>query len=152
MPPVPFPSARKCGVRTAPQPRWRAAGRSCAGACLALLLLAACGDPAPPLAAAPGPQDLPGADIGRGKTLVARYACASCHEIPGVRGASARVGPTLRNLGERAYLGGVLANTPANLVSWLRDPPAHAPGTAMPDVGLTADEARDIAAYLLTLR
>ncbi|OZI17716.1 c-type cytochrome [Bordetella genomosp. 7] len=152
MPLVQFPSTRERCPRAARQPRWRAAGRSCAGACLVALALAACGDPAPPLAAAPAPQDLPEADIGRGKALVVRYACASCHEIPGVRGASARVGPTLRNLGERAYLGGVLANTPANLVSWLRDPPAHAPGTAMPDVGLTADQARDIAAYLLTLR
>ncbi|MCD0505870.1 c-type cytochrome [Bordetella petrii] len=62
------------------------------------------------------------------------------------------MGPSLRQLGNRAYLGGVVANTPDNLVRWLLDPPAMAPHTAMPKVGLSVAEARDVAAYLLTLR
>jgi hypothetical protein len=33
----------------------------------------------------------------------------------------------------------------------LRDPPAVEPGTAMPDLGISAEQARNIAAYLESL-
>jgi len=120
-------------------------------AALALALLTGCGEPAEPLAAPARGDALPGADAGRGRARIAEYGCVSCHAIPGVRGPGARVGPPLRHLASRAYLAGVLPNTPANLVRWLRDPPAIAPRTAMPDMGLSEADARDIAAYLLTL-
>jgi len=120
-------------------------------AALALALLTGCGEPAKPLAAPARGDALPGADAGRGRARIAKYGCVSCHAIPGVRGPGARVGPPLRHLASRAYLAGVLPNTPANLVRWLRDPPAIAPRTAMPDMGLSEADARDIAAYLLTL-
>ncbi len=120
-------------------------------AALALALLTGCGEPAKPLAAPARGDALPGADAGRGRARIAEYGCVSCHAIPGVRGPGARVGPPLRHLASRAYLAGVLPNTPANLVRWLRDPPAIAPRTAMPDMGLSEADARDIAAYLLTL-
>jgi len=58
------------------------------------------------------------------------------------------VGPPLTGIAERAYVGGVVTNTPENLVRWIQNPPAIDPMTAMPNVGVTADEARDIAAYL----
>jgi hypothetical protein len=35
-----------------------------------------------------------------------------CHTIPGVRGATATVGRPLQQLRQRAYLGGVVNNTP----------------------------------------
>lgn len=123
--------------------------------CLAvglLGLLVGCGDPPEPLAPFAEANEVPGADISRGRELIAAYGCVSCHAIPGINGPAARVGPPLGQVAKRAYLGGVLPNTPDNLVRWLRDPPAIAPNTAMPNVGLSADEARDIAAYLLTLR
>ena len=120
-------------------------------AALALALLTGCGEPAKPLAAPARGDALPGADAGRGRARIAEYGCVSCHAIPGVRGPGARVGPPLRHLASRAYLAGVLPNTPANLVRWLRAPPAIAPRTAMPDMGLSEADARDIAAYLLTL-
>jgi cytochrome c len=49
-------------------------------------------------------------------------------------------------------IAGELPNSPDNLVRWIKDPKAVEPGTAMPDLGLTDDEARDVAAYLYTLR
>ncbi|MBO1113516.1 c-type cytochrome [Bordetella petrii] len=137
---------------------WAGALRTWRGrlsACLAvggLSLLAACGKPDEPLAAPAQPDALPGADIQRGRERIAQYGCAGCHAIPGIRAPGARVGPPLRHLAGRAYLAGVLANTPANLVRWLRNPPAVAPNTAMPNMGLSEADARDIAAYLLTLR
>jgi cytochrome c1 len=51
----------------------------------------------------------------------------------------------------RAYIGGVLPNTPHNLALWVRDPPAIDPRTAMPNMGISEVDANDIAAYLLTL-
>ncbi|MEL6648628.1 MAG: hypothetical protein AAFQ05_13195, partial [Pseudomonadota bacterium] len=53
---------------------------------------------------------------------------------------------------ERAYVAGVLPNEPGGLVRWLVDPVAHSPMTAMPDLGVTEADARDMAAYLYTLR
>jgi cytochrome c len=37
-------------------------------------------------------------------------------------------------------------------VQWLRDPQAIDPHTAMPDLGVNARDARDMAAYLTALR
>lgn len=90
-------------------------------------------------------------DAGRGAALITEYGCGGCHIIPGVRRADGLVGPPLDHMGRRVYLAGVLRNTPANMIAWLRDPQSVVPGTAMPDVGLSEGEARDIAAYLFTL-
>lgn len=93
-----------------------------------------------------------GGDVVQGRHLVAAHGCASCHVIPGFRGPRSHVGPPLAGIGARGYLAGMLPNTPDNLVRWLRDPPAVAPRTAMPELGLNQAEARHVAAYLVTLR
>jgi cytochrome c1 len=81
-----------------------------------------------------------------------RYGCGGCHTIPGVHRARGLVGPPLTAYGKRIYLAGRVYNLPDNLVRWIMDPQAIEPGTAMPKVGVSEDEARDIAAYLYTLR
>jgi hypothetical protein len=48
-------------------------------------------------------------------------------------------------------LGGVLSNSPQNMIRWIRAPQAAAPLTTMPDLGVSERDARDIAAYLATL-
>lgn len=93
-----------------------------------------------------------GGDAERGRAAIRAYGCQTCHTIPGVPGADALVGPSLAGLATRAYVGGVFSNTPENLVMWIQDPKAASPRTAMPDVGVTAEDARDIASYLYTLR
>jgi cytochrome c2 len=90
------------------------------------------------------------ADVGR--RLVASHGCDACHTIPGIPGADRTVGPSLAGFAGRAYIGGVLVNSPTNLVTWLRNPPAVDSATAMPATGLDEREARDVAAYLYTLR
>lgn len=121
-------------------------------AIIALALLAACGDEREPLSPRGQAGHLAGADTERGRRLVADYGCVACHVVPGVRGPATDVGPPLGHVARRAYLGGVIPNTPDNLVKWLLDPPAIDPRTAMPSVGLDGKDARDVAAYLLTLR
>ena len=89
-----------------------------------------------------------GGDPDRGRQHIARYGCGGCHQIPGVRGATGTVGPSLATFGRQMYIAGQLPNTPEHLIDWLQDPQRLAPGTAMPDLGVTEAEARDIAAYL----
>lgn len=84
------------------------------------------------------------------KALIARQ-CAACHEVPGVAGAVGRVGPSLKGIGRQQIIAGKLANNPANMVRWLMHPQQIYPGVAMPEMGLTKDQARKIADYLYTL-
>jgi cytochrome c2 len=91
---------------------------------------------------------LTGGDPSRAPALMTRYGCAGCHAIDGIPGADGQVGPPLKQLIERVYIGGAAPNNAGNLVGWLLDPPRFAPHTAMPPPGLSETEARDIAAYL----
>ena len=96
--------------------------------------------------------EVTGGDPRKGHDAIRAYGCSSCHTIPGVDGADALVGPSLDHVASRGYLGGVLPNNPDNLVRWLLDPPAVDPRTAMPNVRLSEQDARDIAGYLYTLK
>jgi cytochrome c1 len=80
------------------------------------------------------------------------YGCDACHQIPGVPGATGYVGPPLVAWAERHYIAGKLPNKPVYLVEWLRFPQSIEPGTAMPDMGVTEQAARDMGAYLYTLQ
>jgi cytochrome c2 len=93
-----------------------------------------------------------GGDAERGRQAIRQNACPTCHIIPGISEAKGLVGPPLERFAERVYVGGVVPNTPDNLVAWIIDPPSIAPLTAMPPSGVSEAEARDIAAYLYTLR
>lgn len=93
-----------------------------------------------------------GAHPEQGKVAIREYGCGSCHMIPGVREAVGTVGPPLLTFGRRTYIAGEIANTPENLIHWIEVPQSIEPGTAMPNLGVTEDDARNIAAYLYTLR
>jgi cytochrome c2 len=93
-----------------------------------------------------------GGDPESGRLLLRQFACGSCHSIPGVANARGRVGPPLERVAERVYLAGVLPNTPENMLRFIRDPAGFAPRTAMPDMGVTPEHARDMVAYLYTLK
>ena len=93
-----------------------------------------------------------GGDPERGKTALAGFGCTSCHMIPGIRGANGLVGPPLTQFARRAYIAGQLPNDAENLVRWIQNPQAVEPGTAMPNLGVVPAVARDMAAYLYTLR
>ena len=115
---------------------------------LALLLLSACGR----VTAAQKAAVLTGGDPGRGRNKIQYYGCPSCHVIPGIPGADGMVGPPLARVASRVYIGGVLTNTPDNMVRWIQNPKAIDQLTAMPNMGVTASDARDIAGYLYTLQ
>ena len=93
-----------------------------------------------------------GGDAKRGAAAIGRYGCGTCHVIPGVSGAVGKVGPPLTGIGARVYLAGELQNTPDNMMRWIQNPQGVNPKTLMPNVGVTEQDARDIAGYLYTLR
>lgn len=90
-------------------------------------------------------------DAQRGRDALHQYACTACHRIPGTTGADVFVGPPLAGFARRELIAGTLANTPDNLAQWLLHTQQIKPGTAMPQLGVTPQDARDIAAYLATL-
>lgn len=100
----------------------------------------------------PAAQIVPGGSPQAGAQLIASYRCGACHMIPGIKGAEGLVGPPLTLFARRTYIAGELPNTPSNLIRWIRDPPSVEPATAMPALGLSEQQARDVAAYLYTLR
>jgi cytochrome c1 len=96
--------------------------------------------------------DPTGANPRHGASVIAQAGCGACHNVPGVPGARGRVGPPLDHIGTQTILAGTLPNTPANMLTWIRTPQAVRPGDAMPNMELTEHDARDVAAYLSTLR
>lgn len=91
-------------------------------------------------------------DPAGGRQIITEVGCGSCHTIPGIRGADGLVGPPLLWWARRTFIAGQLPNTPDNLMRWLQNPPGVEPHTAMPALGLDERQARDVAAYLYTLR
>ena len=121
---------------------------------LGLVLLAAMAIPLLVTAARQGPareeeaRQLTGGDPVRGERLMQHYGCGTCHQVSGVPGASGTVGPALSGLGQRSYLAGKLSNSPENLLRWIQYPQQVVPGNAMPDMNISDEDARHIAAYL----
>jgi cytochrome c1 len=99
-----------------------------------------------------GSRIVRGASPEAGKAQIVRYGCGACHEIPGIKDASGLVGPPLKGFGKRGTIAGFWANTPTNLIDWIDNPQHMLPGVDMPDLGVTRDEARNIAAYLESLQ
>jgi cytochrome c len=96
----------------------------------------------------------PGSPAAEGQQLIASKPCVGCHTIPGVAGATGTVGPNLGGVASRTKIaGGAVNNTgPDDLKKWIMNPTALKPGTLMPNLGLTDDEATKIVAYLELLK
>lgn len=113
------------------------------GACVRIaalaLLLSACG------------SEL-GADAERGRLLLRQFGCGTCHSIPGVADAQGNTGPPLGGVAKRVYLAGMVPNSPENMARWIRNPRAFDPQTAMPQLGVSEEHARDMVAYLYRRR
>lgn len=93
-----------------------------------------------------------GGDPAAGKNAITYYGCGTCHTIPGIRDAVAVVGPPLEHIANRNVIGGQMPNTPANLMHWIQKPREVSPHTLMPDMNVSEEDARNITAYLYTLK
>jgi cytochrome c1 len=108
------------------------------------------------LAACDGPPDrtptLGEADAARGLRLVVDKGCVACHMVPDVKWPRGGLGPSLENFGRQSLIAGRFANQPGVLMQFIRNAPEMVPGTAMPAISMTDQEARDVTAYLLALK
>jgi cytochrome c len=93
-----------------------------------------------------------GGDADRGKQLIQKYGCDSCHAIPGVKGAQGMVGPTLQHIASRQIIASRYPNNPQTMIRWIQNPQALDPQSSMPNMAVTPADARDITAYLFTLK
>jgi cytochrome c len=94
---------------------------------------------------------VPGGSAARGREVMVQYRCGSCHLIPGIRHAKGVFGPPLNLIARQTTLAGNFPNVPSSMVQWIKSPTSMKPETAMPDLGLSEQQARDAAAYLYTL-
>ena len=94
---------------------------------------------------------MPEASAARGREVIARVGCGACHTIPGIGWPKGRLGPALHGFARGNLISGKLPNRPDILAAYVRDAPAVLPGTTMPAMPISEEEARDVAAYLYTL-
>ena len=102
--------------------------------------------------AAAAAHELTGGDAKLGKATFRDRGCGGCHSIKAVDGADGNVGPALDGVAARSFIAGDLPNDPQHLIPWIQHPQANRPGVGMPETGLTDAEARDVTAYLYTLK
>jgi len=103
------------------------------------------------VAAQKAEQAEPAGRAAEGKAIFARSACVGCHTIRGV--SSGALGPDLTTFGSRHTLAaGLLPISIDNVAAWLKNPPAMKPDAKMPALGLTDEQARAVAAYLIGLK
>ncbi|HXH41641.1 MAG TPA: c-type cytochrome, partial [Thermoanaerobaculia bacterium] len=94
----------------------------------------------------------PAGDPSHGKQLIDQYGCTTCHIIPGLEGPKGMIGPSLQHVAIRPLLAGKVPNSPATMTQYIQNPQAADPQNSMPNLGVKEDEARDITAYLQTLK
>ena len=84
----------------------------------------------------------------RGRAVIEQFRCGSCHIVPGIPGADGMVGPPLNQIASRTFIAGEFQNNLQTLIRWIQAPTSMKPKTDMPDLGLTEQQAADVAAYL----
>ena len=105
-----------------------------------------CRPQAPPAGAARPRRTRP---TPAGEKLFLSKGCVGCHSLNAYDAPKGMIGPNLANVGARTYIAaGTLKNTDENLAHWIQHPQAIKQGVLMPNLGVTAEEAKALAAYL----
>jgi cytochrome c1 len=84
--------------------------------------------------------------------IISQQACGACHHIPGVDGAEGTAGPPLDHFASQPMIASRLPNRPDALERFLLAPETVVKSGAMPNMALSQTQARQIAAYLYTLK
>jgi len=95
---------------------------------------------------------LPDGDIHRGAEAVRRFRCGCCHVVREFLARGDKLARPWRASVGRGYIAGVLPTR--GITGHTRIPDLRGVDLlrAMPDLGVSDSEARDIATYLCTLR
>jgi len=92
------------------------------------------------------------ARLSEGQRIFETTACVNCHTIAGTA-ANGTYGPDLTHLMSRQTIAsGVEKNNIGSLIAWIYNPDVIKPGCKMPSMGLSIQQAAQIAGYLATLR
>ncbi len=87
----------------------------------------------------------------QGKSVFTQSTCVGCHTITGL--SAGRIGPDLTHFASRKrFAGELLDSTPDNVAKWIENPDHMKPGALMPNLGMTSEQSKALAAYLLTLK
>ena len=109
---------------------------------MALAIIAGCHAP-------PSSRRTPDSEAAsRGLAAIERVGCGACHEIPGLDWPKGQIATSLAGFDDVGLIAGVLPNRPGTLAAFVRNAPAVKPGTSMPPMPLTEEEAADVAVYL----
>ena len=92
-----------------------------------------------------------GVDSAAAETLFIGKGCGACHVLSTVPGAVGTIGPALDGVASRDLIAGTLEVSLDNFKTWLANPAAVKPGTAMPALGLAAEDIDVLATWLMTL-
>ncbi len=93
----------------------------------------------------------PAGPAAAGKAVFAASACVGCHTIKGV--SAGTLAPDLTHFGSRGmFAAGMWPTTPENVAEWVKNPQRLKPGVKMPVLGLTDEQAKAVAAYLVSLK
>ena len=93
-----------------------------------------------------------GATVSEGQRIFEGTACMNCHTIAGTP-ANGTFGPALTHLMSRQTIAaGATENTLGSLIAWINNPALIKPGCKMPSMGLSTQQAAEVAGYLATLR
>jgi len=84
----------------------------------------------------------------QGRTVIEQAGCAACHVVPGISWPAGRIGPSLKGFDDIGLIAGAVPNTAENLAAFLRNAPAVKPGSTMPPIPISEEQARAAAAYL----
>jgi len=98
-------------------------------------------------AAAPAAAQDP--QYAAGEKLFQAKGCLGCHSLTAYNAPKGMLGPNLANVGARSYIGaGSFKNTDETLGQWIQNPQAMKVGVLMPNLGVSAEDAKSLVAYL----
>jgi cytochrome c1 len=84
-----------------------------------------------------------------GEKLFLSKGCVGCHSLNAYEAPTGMIGPNLANVGARTYIGaGTLKNTDENLARWIMNPQVIKQGVLMPNLGVNAEDAKALVAFL----
>lgn len=107
-----------------------------------------------PAVAGAAPAEAPkdsaqGPSYGAGEKLFRAKGCIACHSLNAFEAPKGMIGPNLANVGARTYIAaGTLKNTDENLAHWIRNPQGIKQGVLMPNLGISVEDSKTLAAYL----
>jgi len=97
------------------------------------------------------PVESPDPLAQKGREIFTQSACVGCHTVQGI--SAGQLGPNLTHFGSRKmFAGGLYPSTPENLVRWVEHPEHLKPGVLMPTLGISGEQSKALAAYLLSLK